>query len=281
MLAALYKELHEVCAGERKFVMLRGEALDVLKDIPDGIADALICDPPYSSGGFTRGDRVSNTAIDKYRRGGTHADRPDFAGDNRDQRSYLYWCALWLSECLRICKPGSPICVFTDWRQLPITTDAVQAGGWVWRGIVPWDKSAPGQDGPGGGTRPVMGRFAAQAEYVVWGSAGAMEERKEVGCLAGVVREPVLQADKHHVTGKPTAVMQQLAKICVPGGVILDPFAGSGSTGVGALLEGRRFIGIEMGEDYQQIAHDRLEAAAQNVSLDAYRAGQVALFGGT
>lgn len=260
----------EVVGGGR-YSMILGESLAVLREMPAACVDAVISDPPYSSGGFTRGDRTNDTTS-KYVQSGTKIDRPDFAGDNRDQRSFGYWCALWLSECLRVAKPGSPICVFTDWRQLPTTTDALQAGGWVWRGIVPWDKTEA--------CRPTMGRFAAQAEYVVWGSAGALPERTEVGCLWGVVRQQVDQSDKHHITGKPTAVMQALARICVPGGVVLDPFAGSGTTGVGALLEGRRFIGIELTEAYHKIAEERLAAAAANVSLDAYRSGQVALFGG-
>jgi site-specific DNA-methyltransferase (adenine-specific) len=116
-------------------------------------------------------------------------------------------------------------------------TDAVQAGGWVWRGIVVWDKTEA--------CRPAMGRFAAQCEYVVWGTAGPSRDNEEVGCLWGVIREPVRMVDKHHVTGKPTGVMRHLVRISPTGAVILDPFAGSATTGVAALLEARRFVGIE------------------------------------
>lgn len=254
---------------DRRWAMLLGESLDLLAQLPTGVVDAVITDPPYSSGGMVRGDRMASTGL-KYVSNDTKIERPDFAGDNRDQRSFGYWCALWLSECLRVAKPGSPICVFSDWRQLPSTTDALQAGGWVWRGIVPWDKTEA--------TRPQMGRFAAQAEYIVWGSAGAMEERLDVGCLWGVIRERVDPQEKHHMTGKPTRVMQELARICVPDGIILDPFAGSGSTGVGALLEGRRFIGIEVLEIHAHTARQRLEAAATGSTLEAVRAGQAPLF---
>jgi site-specific DNA-methyltransferase (adenine-specific) len=236
----------------------------------DASVDAVITDPPYSSGGFTRGDRMAPTPA-KYTLSGTKIERPAFGGDNRDQRSYAYWCALWLSECLRIARPGAPLCVFTDWRQLPTTTDAIQAGGWVWRGIVVWDK--------GEGCRPAMGRFTAQCEYVVWGTAGPSAAREDVGCLWGVVREPIRTSDKHHLTGKPTAVLQRLVRVCPPGGVVLDPFAGSGTTGVAALAEGRHFVGIEITEDYHAIAQQRLEAAEANISLKDFRAGQEPLFG--
>jgi site-specific DNA-methyltransferase (adenine-specific) len=173
-------------------------------------------------------------------------------------------------ECLRVAKPGSPLCVFTDWRQLPTMTDAIQAGGWVWRGIVVWDKTEA--------CRPAMGRFAAQCEYVVWGTAGPSNDDEDVGCLWGVIREPVRMADKHHVTGKPTAVMQRLVQICPPGGIVLDPFAGSGTTGVAALLEGRTFLGVEVAGEYARIASDRLVATGSHVQLADYRAGQQPLF---
>ena len=83
---------------------------------------------------------------------------------------------------------------------------------------------------------------------------GPSPDREDVGCLWGVVREPVRTADKHHITGKPTPVMQQLVRICPRGGLVLDPFAGSGTTGVAALLEDRRFIGDR---DHGRLQPDR------------------------
>jgi site-specific DNA-methyltransferase (adenine-specific) len=55
--------------------------------------------------------------------------------------------------------------------------------------------------------------------------------------------------------------MRQLVKICTPGGTILDPFAGSGSTGVAALAEGYSFTGIEQSAEYAAIARERLDEA--------------------
>jgi site-specific DNA-methyltransferase (adenine-specific) len=106
-----------------------------------------------------------------------------------------------------------------------------------------------------------MGRYRAQAEYVVWGSKGAMPLRTEVGVLPGVFRFPVKQADKFHINGKPTELMQQVVRICPPGGRILDPFAGSGTTGVAALLGGYEFIGIEREPVYHEVALARLQEA--------------------
>lgn len=234
------------------------DALAVLRDMPSDSVDAVITDPPYSSGGQYRGDRTLAPSA-KYVQTGTEIVRPDFGGDNRDQRAYAYWSTLWLSECLRIAKPGAPICVFTDWRQLPTTTDAVQAGGWIWRGIAQWDKTE--------GCRPSKGRFAAQCEYIVWGSRGAMPTERGVGCLPGVFRMMIRQADKHHMTGKPTELMRGVNRICVPGGVILDPFAGSGTTGVAAVVDGYSFIGIERSPEYAEIARARIAEAQGQPSL--------------
>lgn len=64
-----------------------------------------------------------------------------------------------------------------------------------------------------------------------------------------------------HITQKPVEVMQELVKICPPGGTVLDPFTGSGTTGVAALREGRRFIGVELSEHYADIAEQRLRCA--------------------
>jgi site-specific DNA-methyltransferase (adenine-specific) len=229
-----------------------GEALAFLRELPNDSADAVITDPPYSSGGQYRSDRIQSTAI-KYTNSDTKLRRPEFAGDARDQRGFRFWSALWMSECLRIAKPGAPICVFTDWRQLPTTTDAVQAGGWVWRGIVAWDKTEA--------VRPVLGRFSSQCEYVVWGSKGPMPLDRIPGVLPGCFRHPVKPKDKHHITGKPTPLMQDLVRICPVGGVVLDPFAGSGTTGVAALASGRRFLGCELVPEYHELATKRLEAA--------------------
>lgn len=227
-----------------------GEALAVLRDLPAASVDGVVTDPPYSSGGQFRGDRAGQDTTDKYVQSGTWLSRPDFTGDNRDQRGYAYWSALWLSEALRVSKPGAPICVFTDWRQLPTTTDALQAGGWVWRGIVVWDKTE--------GARPLYGRFRPQCEYVVWGSNGPMPINDGRPCLPGVYRTAVRQADKHHIAGKPTDLMQHLVQIVPAGGVILDPFCGSGTTGVGAKAAGYRFVGVELSEGNCEITAKRL-----------------------
>jgi site-specific DNA-methyltransferase (adenine-specific) len=66
----------------------------------------------------------------------------------------------------------------------------------------------------------------------------------------------------NHVTVKPTALMRYLCRLVTPpGGIVLDPFMGSGSTGKAAMLEGFQFIGIEREDEYVKIAQARIEYA--------------------
>lgn len=229
-----------------------GESLEVLRELAAGTVDAVITDPPYSSGGAFRGDRAMDTKSKYLSSDSGNRDKTsDFGGDNRDQRSFHFWSTLWSSAALRASKPGAPALFFTDWRQLPVSTDYLQSGGWVWRGVVPWTKKT---------ARPQMGRFAAQCEYIVWGSAGPMPLERGVGCLPGFY-EFAYPSDREHVTQKPVELMAAMVEICPAGGLVLDPFMGSGTTGVAALMSGRRFIGCEQSEEYFAIACRRIEQA--------------------
>ena len=249
------REITNFLTGEDPFFLFSGDCLGFLHSLPDSCVDAVVTDPPYSSGGRTSSERTTRSTTAKYQQSDTKRKYVDFDGDSRDQRGYLAWCALWLAECYRVAKPGAPIVVFTDWRQLPITTDAVQAGSWTWRGIAAWDKTRS--------CRPQRGRFAAQCEFMVWGSKGAMPADRNVGTLPGVFTHPVKSADKHHLTGKPSRLMSDVVQIAEPGAIILDPFAGSGTTLVAAIEQGYRAIGCEWGSENTDIVRNRaLEALA-------------------
>lgn len=227
-----------------------GEALAVLRCLPDESVDALITDPPYSSGGMTRSDRTADPQS-KYVQTGTMKTRPSFSGDNRDGRGFEYWATLWLNECLGIVKESGYAMCFTDWRMLPTTTDALQSGGWVWRGVVAWDKTEAARP-------PHTGYFRHQCEFVAWGTRGVSKPCEHGGPFPGCFRFGVKQDDKHHMTGKPTPLMRQLIQVVPPNGIVLDPFMGSGTTLVAAKIEGRRAIGIEHSEEYCERAVQRL-----------------------
>ncbi|AWM41751.1 Modification methylase DpnIIB [Gemmata obscuriglobus] len=241
--------------------IVQGESLAVLVDLPSEAFDLVLADPPYSSGGFTRGDKISGVRK-KYQQTGTRREYPAFAGDTRDQRAYGYWSALWLAQCLRAARPGTICGVFADWRQLPVTVDAIQAGGWVYRGIVPWHKP---------GARPTQGRFTSSCEYLVWGTKGPRP--LEGAPLPGFYSVGVKQADKHHLTGKPTELLRELVKIAPASGLVLDPFAGSFTSAVAAALEGRRCLAIECEAPYVAIGRQRVADALGLAEVPGYLAG--------
>jgi site-specific DNA-methyltransferase (adenine-specific) len=83
----------------------------------------------------------------------------------------------------------------------------------------------------------------------------------------GMFKDRNPQKQNFHPTVKPTALMQYLVKLVTPpGGTVLDPFTGSGSTGKAAILEGFDFIGIELTEDYWPIIEGRLQHAEAKVA---------------
>ena len=209
-----------------RWEIIHGDSLTVLESFPPSTFDAVITDPPYASGGRTQAEKSKATAK-KYSSMGGNAP-PDFDGDAKDQRSWTRWAAEWLYLARRAAKPGAPVCMFIDWRQLPCASDALQWAGWIWRGIAVWDK---------GNSRPQKGRFRQQAEYIVWGSNGDMPVSRPVPCLPGVFKYGNPQ-NRIHLTEKPLQLMQDLVKITEPGGHILDPFAGSGTTVLAAVKEG-------------------------------------------
>jgi site-specific DNA-methyltransferase (adenine-specific) len=109
---------------------------------------------------------------------------------------------------------------------------------------------------------------------------GKGRSRWNGGGLRGVFTHAKKQAEHSgHPTEKPISLMLELVSLFTsPGDTILDPYCGSGTTGVACLRLGRHFIGCEMSPTYAQIARDRLTAEEHESTLDALRSGQEALF---
>jgi len=233
-----------------RVTLYHADAIDVLDTIEPHTVDAILTDPPYSSGGFTRGDRMQAPTA-KYQQSGQITQHAEFSGDNRDTRSWFTWSNLWLRRCLTLAKPGAYVMVFTDWRQLPTATDAIQCAGFVWRGLVPWNKTE-------GSRAPHKGYFRHQCEYVIWGTAGPCAKATHDGPYPGCITHFQHASKKRHLCGKPIELMAQLIRPVVPGGLVLDPFMGSGVAGVAAIASGRRYIGIETDANHFATARDWL-----------------------
>jgi site-specific DNA-methyltransferase (adenine-specific) len=246
----------------------RGDCFGILHTLQN--LDAVITDPPYSTGGAFRGDRTIST-VTKYVQNSVQQYRPEFAGDNRDQRSFLAWSSLWMAAAFNASRPGAIVGSFIDWRQLPTLSDAIQAGGWTWRGMGVWSKKYG---------RPCPGQFTNACEFLLWGSRGPLKPAEPRVYPCGVIKtddtddhDPAADyclpdfveaaspgSKKIHIAQKPETVMAWALSIVPPGSIICDPFMGSGSTLVAAKAAGLRAIGIESDPLYCDAAADRLDA---------------------
>ena len=245
--------LPEPLHRSRSAALFRADALDLLPALPEGCADALVTDPPYSSAVRGVPDERRRNA-DYQRETATRPRYPEMAGNHRDPDAYAAWWTRWAQAARRALRPGAPAVIFTDWRQYPLVAHAFQAAGFRWRGTAVWDKGLR--------ALPRRGRFRQQAEFILWGSNGDFAAEPAAPCLPGVFAQPVDQAGgKRHITGKPVALMAALLALAPSGALVLDPFAGSGSTGVAALRTGRRFLGVEIVPEYADLAAERLSAA--------------------
>ncbi|ADG98833.1 DNA methylase N-4/N-6 domain protein [Segniliparus rotundus DSM 44985] len=251
--AAAARGLEPILADHRA-ALVRGDAIALLRSLPDGSADAVVTDPPYSSGGGTQAER-NKAPNQKYPQSGHSGQAlPGFAGDNKDQYSHLVFQHLFLAEALRATRAAGACVVFTDWRQIHTAVIALQTAGWVYRGVIPWAKK---------NARPINARsFRHGCEYAVWGTNGPHDQIGHCTPLAGFVHASAPAPNKRvHVNQKPPEVMEHLVQIAPENGLVVDPFAGSGATGIAALAQGRRFLGCEHSPDIARTAAQRLQGA--------------------
>lgn len=234
------------------------DCLEGLQGIPDGSVDMVLTDPPYSSGGAFSADRKSRTGV-KYADTGYEgaATLPDFAGDNMDQLSFIEFMRQVFAKCREKTKPEGVIAVFIDWRNLSAMATALQAAGWVWRGIAVWHKP---------NSRPRKGRFRQEFEFILWGSNGPMPVERGVGVLPGYYKySNVASAVRRHQTEKPLQLIEDVLELTPKGSIVLDPFIGSGTTAEACQNTGRNFIGFELSPQYSEIAQIRIAEAAKRV----------------
>lgn len=242
----------------RRWRITAGDALTVLARLPAQSVDAVVTDPPYSSfwtSSAGTGSRyltsTSWAAKNHVRTAG--ASCPDFAGEDRDPRAWLKWCSLWLAECFRLARDGSPCVICSDWRQIPNVADALRVAGWKYRGVLVWDKTRC--------CRPIKGWFANQCEFLVAGVKGKPARNGPDAPYPGSYFRQMPPRQRLHQVQKPIELMRWALQVVRPGGHVLDPFCGSATTGVAALELGMRFTGIEMVDAYAAIARQRLRHA--------------------
>lgn len=277
--------------------LILGDCLEVLKGIPDSSVDTIISDIPYGIS-FSEWD-VLHTNKNSALLGSSPAQGKSklFKGrgkplngwssdDAKIKYEYYNWCCLWLTECVRICKPLSPILLMTGRQMQHIVTLAGEDAGFIFKDTLVWDKvTAPfraqnigrvlekrGVDYEGNDR---LGNLAPLYEPIVY----LFKPYKQgttitsnyldtgLGCFdADVLTSNIIRVsskivgEKLHETQKPEDLMTILVKLITKEGhTVLDPFMGSGTTGVACKKLNRKFIGIEKDEKYFEIAKNRIE----------------------
>ena len=242
----------DVLRGDARWCVVEGDSADVLRALPDGSVDAVVTDPPY--------DERTHSGARTTRGTETVAAGIDFAP--------MESVAELVAGTLRVARRW--VLAFCSFEMLAAYESAA-GRAWIRSGI--WHK--PGAMPQLTGDRPAIG-----------GEAVAIMHRKGRKRWNGGGRSAFWSYDvergekRHHPTQKPVRLMLDLVRDFTDvGEVILDPFGGSGTTGVAALAEGRRVIIVERDPAYAAIARARCGAA--DTGCDWRRPEQASLFGGT
>ena len=219
-----------------------GDALEVIDTFrPDLLVDAVVTDPPYSSGARAESDKAGRGAM---LRGGRFATPIDL---DRMTTTGFVW--LMREAMLRgyehLVDGGSVLC-FIDWRQWPTLVGALESCNLRVQAMVVWDKQSIGM---GNG-------FRQQHELVCHAAKGVPNVNDR--SVPNVIQCPRIEPDDHP-SPKPVGLVTQLLKVATkPGDLVLDPFMGTGRPLRAAKDSGRRVIGIERNEAYCEIAAKRL-----------------------
>lgn len=222
----MHPEIADVLAGRRRWCVVTADCLDVLPTLPDGCVDAVVTDPPYGM---------------DFRSGmnGQMGDCSVISDDSPATRDgAMGLIGAW----------GVPSLVFGRW-SVPKPTGT--------RATLTWEKG----NHVGMGDLTLPWKPNTEEIYVIGdgfdGHRGSsvLYHLAVAGCVGRANT-----GKRNHPTEKPVSLMLDLIRKC-PHGLILDPFTGSGSTGVAAIKTGRRFIGIEIDPAYADIARRRIAEA--------------------
>lgn len=252
------------------YELIEGDCLKLLPAMPECSVDVVWTDPPYflSNGGSTckSGKRAK-------------VNKGQWDESKGLQQDHEFHTA-WLSGCRRVLKPHGTIWVTATHHTLFSIGFAMQELGFKILNLVTWEKPNPS---PNLSCR----YFTHSTEQIIW--AAKNEKSKHLFNYADMraenggkqmktvweFRAPSKAEKSHgdHPTQKPLALVSRcLRASSAPGDVVLDPFCGSGTTGVAAVSLGRRFIGIERDSAYRQLSHERVKAAVSH----SQRADEVA-----
>lgn len=243
----------------RRWEVREGDCIPILQGLAPRSVGAVVTDPPYCSGGSTeatrRGAPSQGIASERMKSGEVEW----FAGDNMTTPGLVWLLRSVAFEAERILVPGGSLIVFCDWRMWANLAPALESGGLRLQNMIVWDK---GHAGMGTGFKPTH-----ELAIHLCNGPGKFHDM----CGSNVLRfGRVRGQDKDHPTQKPVDLIQSLIRVSAArDALVVDPFCGSGSHGVAALKEGRRFLGVERDPEYCDVARRRLAATGENRELFA------------
>lgn len=212
-----------------------GDCLDIMKEIPDKSVDMVLTDPPYGK---------------NYQSSWSKEKRFDvLQGDGKPFIWFLY-------DAFRVLKDNSSLICFSDWQNSQTFKVAIEAAGFQIKSHVIWSRLHHGM----GDLKSSFGPMHDVAWFAVKGKFKFPDKRPKD--VISHKREGAHEIN--HPTQKPVPLCEDLIECCSKeSDTILDPFMGSGSTGVACKNLNRKFIGIETEPKYFEIAKERINGKHQ------------------
>lgn len=230
-----------------------GDSLALMREIPTGIVPMIWTDPPYGHANMDGDLASSRVGVD----GARQAAAEPIANDRPEDYEPLI--RGFLSESARIMRPDSCCCCCCCGGGGPSPTFA-RLSSWMDEALsffhaVVWDKSGAGNG--------LGWRYRRNYEFV-------MVAHRRGGKLAWNSSSPAVPniarvappRDRSHPNQKPIELVRWfIDNHTEPGDLVLDPFAGSGTTGVAAVQAGREFLGFELDPKWASLANERIAVA--------------------
>ncbi len=251
--------------------IFQSESLDFFRSVPDDSIDCIWTDPPYN---------LSNDGITCVGGKMVPVNKGDWDRSRGVEGDFDFNLA-WTKECFRVLRKTGSIWVTGTLHVHASVGMALQLNGFRLLNDIVWEKTNP---------PPNLGRrtFTHSTELLYWASKSQKGDKKKYKFNYERMKEqnggkqmktvwkmsgpkPAERQFGKHPTQKPLELIKRcLTASTDEGDVVLDPFLGSGSTGVAALELGRTFIGIEVNADYCNLAIKRLESLPPPPSSSLY-----------
>lgn len=251
---------------KHRVALFKGNCFDILPQLPENSIDMIFADPPYflSNGGITchAGKMVS-------------VNKGKWDVSNGIEENYIF-TQRWLRECQRVLTPNGTIWVSGTAHIIYTVGSAMQSLGYKILNDIAWFKVNPP---PNLSCR----YFTHSTETIIWAAKNKgsrhyfnyslmkkMNNNKQMLSLWSIKAPgPEEKIYGKHPTQKPIALLDRIILASARhGDIVLDPFSGSGTTGIAAIREGRQYIGIELEEEYLKVSLKRLKDAFREKSND-------------